>query len=328
MTSDPASSSRPALFDLQANGFAGVDFQRADLTPDQLRRAVDGLRRHHMHRILLTLITDEIDSLCRKLERIEEFRARDATVAETIAGYHIEGPYLSPKPGYCGAHPPDRMKAPDLREFERLQGAAGGRIRVITIAPEWRGSDEFTAECARRDVCISLGHTDASEADIDRAIAAGARLCTHLGNGCPSEMHRHDNITQRLLARDELIACFIPDGIHIPPHALKNFFRAKPPGKVILTTDCMAAAGAPRGRYSIGRLEIEVGEDRVVRHPGETTLAGSALTLEKGVSNFSRWTGMPETEAWHCASTAVAELFGTELPPIDLSRSSLIQNHE
>src|SRR5690606_19381238 len=103
-------------------------------------------------------------------------------------------------------------------------------------------SDEFTAELARQNVAVSLGHTDASDSEIDRVIAAGARLCTHLGNGCPGEMHRHNNITQRLLARDELIACFIPDGIHVPPHALKNFFRAKPPGKTILTTDCMAAA--------------------------------------------------------------------------------------
>ena len=91
---------------------------------------------------------------------------------------------------------------------------------------------------------ISLGHTNATESHIDEAIRAGATLCTHLGNGCPAQLHRHDNIIQRLLARDELTACLIPDGIHLPPNVLRNLFRAKPPGKVILTSDAMAAAAA------------------------------------------------------------------------------------
>jgi N-acetylglucosamine-6-phosphate deacetylase len=317
MTTLPTSSLRPALFDLQVNGFGGIDFQRSDLQAYELGRAVQALHRHGMHRIFLTLITDDIDAMARKLERLEKIRAEHPAIAETICGYHLEGPYLSPKPGFCGAHPPDRMKAPDAGEFQQLQEAAGGNVRIVTIAPEWGGSDEFIAELVRQKVMVSLGHTDASEADIDRAIAAGANLCTHLGNGCPTEMHRHNNIIQRLLARDELIACFIPDGIHVPPHALKNMFRAKPAGKVILTTDCMSAAGAPNGRYTIGDIEVEVGDDRVVRHPGRSTFAGSALTLEDGVGKFASWTGLPEREAWDLASTAVARLFHVELPLIE-----------
>ncbi len=320
MTSHQSNSLRPALFDLQVNGFAGVDYQQPDLTAAELRQSVDALREYRMHRIFLTLITDEIDSLARKLERIEQFRRDDPAIAETICGYHIEGPYLSPKPGFRGAHPGDKMKAPDLAEFHRLQSAANGNIRLITIAPEWDGSDEFTAELARQNVVVSLGHTDANDSEIDRAIAAGARLCTHLGNGCPGEMHRHNNIAQRLLARDELIACFIPDGVHVPPHTLKNFFRAKPAGKTILTTDCMAAAGAPTGQYRLGNLTIEVGEDRVVRQPGQTNFAGSSLTLDEGVANFSRWTGISENEAWLLASQAVADVFQVELPLIDVSQ--------
>lgn len=307
---------RRALFDLQVNGFAGVDFQQEDLSMDQLRHAVTALKRHEMHRVLLTLVTDRIEALCRKLEQLERFRRADPELAAVIAGYHIEGPYLSPKPGFCGAHPAEQMKAPDLGEYRLLQEAAGGNIRLITIAPEWGGSDEFIAQVSKGKVIISLGHTAATDEDIDRAISAGASMCTHLGNGCPGEMHRHDNIVQRLLARDELVACFIPDGIHIPPHALKNMFRAKPRGKVILTTDCMAAAGAPAGRYTIGRLEIEVGPDRVVRQPGQTNFAGSSLTLEEGVANFARWTGLSAEEARALGSTAVADLFGIELPLI------------
>jgi len=326
MTISSESLRRPALFDLQVNGFAGVDFQQADMTAEQLRHAVQALRRHSMHRVFLTLITDRIDALARKLERIERFRREDPDVREVICGYHIEGPYLSPKPGYCGAHPAEQMKAPDLKEFRRLQEAAGGNIRIVTLAPEWDGSDEFTATLARDGVVVSLGHTDADEAAIDRAVAAGAKLCTHLGNGCPSQMHRHDNIIHRLLARDELFACFIPDGIHIPATALRNLARVKPAGKVLLTTDCMSAAGAPSGRYTLAGLKMEVGEDRVVRNPGQTTFAGSALTLDEGVANFARWTGTPEADAWEAASTRVANLFGLELPLIEIPSTALSQS--
>lgn len=320
MSSSPQKLSRPALFDLQVNGFAGIDFQQADLSLAQLRGAVDAMRNHKMHRIFLTLITDDIEALTRKLVRLEEFRRQDPLIGKTICGYHIEGPYLSLKAGFRGAHPGDKMKAPDLAEFNRLQSAAHGNIRLLTIAPEWDGSDAFIEEVTRNNVAVSLGHTDASEEEIDRAIAAGARFCTHLGNGCPGEMHRHNNITQRLLARDELIACFIPDGYHVPPHVLKNFFRAKPAGKTILTTDCMAAAGAPSGHYQLGDLTIEVGNDRVVRQPGKSNFAGSSLTLDEGVANFSKWTGVSENEAWTMASQSAADLFQIELPLIEISK--------
>ncbi len=316
MTDETSFDRRPALFDHQVNGFAGIDFQRSDMTREMLRTAVQELRKHGIYRIFLTLITDEIEALCGKLERVETFRAEDPLIHETVAGYHIEGPYLSPKPGYRGAHPAEKMKAPDLREFGRLQAAANGGIRILTLAPEWEGSDGFIREVVSRDVAVSLGHTDASHEAIDRAIRAGATLCTHLGNGCPGVLDRHANVIQRLLARDELTACFIPDGIHIPPHALKNLYRAKPKGKTILTSDCMAAAGAPNGRYTLGELEIEVGDDRVVRQPGESNLAGSALTLEEGVMNFSLWLDVPMEEAWALGSTAVADRFGIELPMI------------
>ncbi len=297
------------LFDFQVNGFGGVDFQRDGLTRDQLRRAVTALRTHGAGRIFVTLITDESDRLCARLRRFEELRADDEAAARMIAGYHLEGPWLSPQPGYCGAHPPGPMHAPDLGEFDRLQTAAGGCIRLITLAPEWPGSGAFIAEVVARGVRVSLGHTDASEAQIDAAIAAGARFCTHLGNGTPAVLPRHDNVTQRLLARDELTACLIPDGVHLPPYVLRNFFRAKPPGKVLFTTDAMAAAGSPPGRYSLGDLSVEVGADGVVRQPGGEGFAGSALTPAEGVRRTASFLGLSEAEAtrfW----TESAEAFG------------------
>jgi len=306
----------PALFDLQVNGFAGVDFQDPALTEKPLVNALDALAAGGTRRILLTLITDTLDALEGKFANLEAMRERQPFIAEIVCGYHLEGPWLSPEEGYRGAHPGECMCAPDLAAFRRLQAAAGGRIRLVTVAPEWPGSAEFITEVASQGVVVSLGHTNASDAQIDDAIRAGAKMCTHLGNGTPVILPRHDNVIQRLLARDELIACLIPDGAHLPPFTLRNFFRAKPHGKVLLTTDAMAAAGAPPGRYRIGRLEVE-SRDGVVRAPGSANLAGSCLAPAAGVANATKWLGISAQEARAMFSSRVAEVFGINLPLIE-----------
>jgi len=312
----PLSLVNDSLFDIQVNGFAGVDFQQPGLSAADLRRAVDALARHETRRIFLTLITDRVDSLCEKLENIERLRASDSTIGESICGYHIEGPWLSPVPGYRGAHDPRHMGPPNNTDFDRLQKAANGHIKLLTLAPELPGSTVFIRHVIRSGASVALGHTNASEEDIDRAIRAGALFCTHLGNGVPTEMHRHNNVTQRLLARDELTAFFIPDGIHLPPFVLKNFFRAKPAGKALFTTDCMAAAGAPPGRYRIAHHVLEVREDRVVRSPGTSSFAGSALAPDEGVRNVSRWLDLDDRVARGLCSTAVAAAFDIKLPEL------------
>lgn len=304
------------FFDHQVNGFAGVDFQQPELGADALDRALSALRARET-RILLTLITAPIEQLERQFARIESL-LRDSAFADVVAGYHLEGPYLSPLPGFHGAHPAELMKVPDLREFDRLQAAAGGRLRLVTLAPEWTGSAAFIRELTSRGVCTSIGHSDADNVAIDAAIDAGLRLCTHLGNGVPGQLPRHDNIMQRLLARDELVAAFIPDGIHLPPSVLKNFVRAKPRDRVIFTTDCMAAAGAGPGRYSIGRLSMEVGEDGVVREPGKSNFAGSSLTMDKASANVQRFLGWSAAEAAAACGERAAAAVGIS----DSSRSS------
>lgn len=275
-----------------------------------MRHACARLRECGMRRILATFITDTTEALLGKLSAFEHYRKVDALIRETLVGYHLEGPYLSAEPGYRGAHPAELMRDPDWREFQRLQDAAGGAIRLVTLAPERPGSDEFISNATRSGVRISLGHTDASESQIDAAIRAGATLCTHLGNGCPDLLPRHHNIIHRLLARDELTACLIPDGIHLPRAVLRNLFRAKPAGKVILTTDAMAAAGAGPGRYRLGKLEMEVGADEVVRMPGASNFAGSALRLDQGVERAARWLGIDLAAARAMAGTVPARALG------------------
>lgn len=298
------------FFDLQVNGFAGVDFQQPGLSHAELTRVVTELRRHRTDRILLTLITDRIDSLCAKLANLEKLRATDPQLARVIVGYHLEGPYMSPTPGYHGAHNPALMKAPEIAEFERLQAAANGNVRLITLAPEQPGSPEFIQHITRRGVVAAIGHSEADDRQIDAAIAAGLTMCTHLGNGIPGHLHRHDNIMQRLLARDELYAVFIPDGIHIPPAVLRNFVRIKPRDKVLFTTDCMSAAGMGPGRYRIDRFEVEVGTDGVVREPGKANFAGSSLTMDRAAENLRRFLGWSEVEIAAACGSRVARSLG------------------
>ena len=308
--------SAAGLFDFQVNGFGGVDFQRDNLTSTEFAHAVAALRQHGTSGIFATLITDEIDALCRRFAALEKLCATVPSAGAAILGYHLEGPWLSPTPGYRGAHPAGPMRAPTFADYERLQAAAHGRLRLITLAPEWPGSAEFIAAVTRQGVHVSLGHTNASEAEIDAAIRAGARFCTHLGNGCPLELPRHDNIVQRLLARDELTACFIPDGIHLPKGVLKNFVRAKPTSRVLFTTDAMAGAGAPPGRYTIGPHLIAVGADGVARQPGEKNFAGSTLTPDVGVRHIADWLNLTLEAARNFWSTAPATAFGITLPAL------------
>ena len=180
----------------------------------------------------------------------------------------------------------------------------------------WPGSAECIAAITRAGVHVSLGHTNASNAQIDDAVRAGARFVTHLGNGTPLDLPRHDNVIQRLLARDDLVACLIPDGVHLPGFVLKNFFRAKPAGKVLFTTDAMAGAGAGAGRYRVGRLEIDVGSDGIARQPGGGGFAGSTLTPDEGVRRCAEYLGITAAESARLWSTAATEAFGVKLPDV------------
>jgi N-acetylglucosamine-6-phosphate deacetylase len=311
MAASSSAPGQPGLFDFQVNGFAGVDFQSDTMTTADLRRAVDALRIGGVAGIFLTLITDTEESLAGRFRRIEAMRAEDPVIAGMVRGYHLEGPWLRPEPGYCGAHPLELMCAPTLPAFAQLQRAAGGNIRLVTLAPEWTGSADFIAGLTGQGVHVAIGHSNANEAEIDAAIRAGARFCTHLGNGVPSVLPRHDNVIQRLLARDELTACLIPDGIHLPPHVLQNLFRAKPLGRVLFTTDAMAAAGAPPGRYRLARLELTVGDDGIVRGPNGG-FAGSSLTPWQGVDRVARFLGLEPVVARGYWSGA-AKSFGVSL---------------
>jgi N-acetylglucosamine-6-phosphate deacetylase len=273
----------PALFDLQINGFAGVDFQRDGIDPDSLLAAIRALRASGCSRFLLTLVTDEWPKLTRRLGALRKMRSTRDELRHAIAGWHVEGPFLSAEPGFAGAHNPAAMLDPDSDRIRELRSLTGSDPLLLTLAPERKGALEAIALARSLGICVSLGHTNAPPELLRRAVTAGATGFTHLGNACPQQLDRHDNILWRVLDTPGLAISLIPDRIHVSPPLFRLVHRALGHERICYTTDAMAAAGAAPGRYTIGALEVEVGADQVVRQPGRNNYAGSALTPIEGV---------------------------------------------
>lgn len=295
----------PGFFDLQANGFAGVDFNAADLTAERAAAALDAMLLTGVTRVLPTLITSPLDAFARSaqvLARLEH---------PSIAGIHMEGPYISAEDGPRGAHPREWVAPAGVDDFARRQDAADGRIVLVTLAPETPGALMLIEHLARSGVRASLGHTAATSQQIADAVSAGATLATHLGNGCARVLPRHPNSIWDLLADDRVSASFIVDGHHLPPSTVKAMIRAKGAGRSILVTDAIAAAAAPPGPYAIGATICESSGDGRVSLPGTPYLAGSSLTMAKAVENAVRFTGLPLEEVAAMASTIPAACLGT-----------------
>src|SRR5580658_5188938 len=201
----------PPLFDLQVNGFAGVDFQRDDLSAAELSRAVHALRLAGCGRFLFTLVTAEWPRLTARLRRAAALRAESEDLQSAMAGWHIEGPFLSSEPGFHGAHDPALMLDPSPEKIRELRALTGHDPLLLTIAPERPGALEAISLAVSLGCKVSLGHTDASADIIQAAVQAGASGFTHLGNACPRELDRHDNILWRVLDRSGLTVSLIPD---------------------------------------------------------------------------------------------------------------------
>ena len=296
----------PGFFDVQVNGFGGVDFNAPDVTPDDVHRATAALRRTGVTRYLPTLITGPLDLFERNA------RLLAAIDDPAIAGIHMEGPYICAVDGPRGAHPKAHCGAASRDDYLRREEAAGGRLRLVTLAPEVDGALDLIEFMAGRGIRVAIGHSDAPPERIEEAVRAGATLSTHLGNGCASMLPRHHNVIWSQLAQDGLHASLIADGHHLPPALVKVIVRAKPRGRTILTTDAMSAAGCGPGRYRIGELEVEIGEDRRPALRGTTFLAGSALSLDAAVGNVVRFTGLPLEDVLEMASAVPARYLGLQ----------------
>ncbi len=297
------------FLDIQVNGFAAVDFNRPALTAEEFRGAAQAMWRCGITQFLPVVVTAPAAAMVGTLRAMARAREQDPVLRRAIPGIHLEGPFLAPEDGPRGAHPAAAIRDPDWGLFCQFQDAAGGLIRMVTIAPERPGAIGLIWQLRQAGVVVGIAHSDAKEEDIDQAVEAGAQLSCHLGNGAHAMLPRHRNYIQKQLATDALMASLIVDGHHLPPYVVKNMIRCKGAERVILITDAMAAAAAPPGKYRLGEVLAEVGPDGYVRLPGTPYLAGSALTMERAVENTARFAGLPLEDALRLANRQPRTLF-------------------
>ncbi len=272
----------PGWIDLQVNGFAGIDFNAPDLTPQEVVRATEALAQAGTAAYCPTLITGDVDTLCANMATILEAMRQDSEVATRILGFHLEGPFISSQPGAVGAHNPDWVRAPDIAVFDKLNAASNRQLRLLTVAAEVAGGDALVRHAVACGVTVSCGHQTAhTVAQLERMVAAGAKALTHLGNGVPNMLPRHDNIIWAGLAEERLTVMFIPDGHHLPRHLLKVYVRAAGVSRLVAVTDASHPAGLPPGRYQVLGNDAVLEPDGLLHNPEKGCLVGSSATMRQ-----------------------------------------------
>ena len=302
----------PGFIDMHVHGGGGTSFTQG--TAEDARHTADFHRRHGSTTIVASLVTAPLTDLDARAAMLAGL-AREGV----IAGLHLEGPFLSA--ARCGAQDPRHMIAPDVAAFERLHAAAAGQLRVITVAPELPGATALIKAAAQAGVIAAVGHTDATADITSAAVDAGASHATHLFNGMRPLHHREPGPVGALLDRDEVSCEVIADGVHVHNTAIRLVARACGPGRLVLVTDAMAAAGMPEGRYRLGSMQVDVARG-VARLAAEAepaaagagagpagAIAGSTATMA-GVVRHAVAAGLPVTDVAAAASTTPARLLG------------------
>lgn len=283
--------------DLQINGYAGVDFNAPDLTAEAVREVTERLNADGTEGYLPTFVTGDPEMLIKNVRTIIAARRRYAACEKSVLGFFLEGPFISSRPGAVGTHPVEWVRDPDLSLFERFQDAAEGMVKMVNVAAEIPGAVDFTRKIAEQGVVVSLGHQMAcTPADITPCIEAGARAFTHLGNGIPSEINRHDNIIATALVEDRASVMFIPDGQHLPETLLKLYFRAVPVDRLIAVSDAQYPAGMPPGEYEVCGARARLEQSGRLWNPERNCLVGSTSSMAKMMVFLQRRLGVSERE--------------------------------
>jgi len=301
----------PGFVDIQVNGYGGQEFSSFALTPEGVASIV---RRHWAFGVTAlcpTLTTQSFDCLVHGLRAIDFACQASPDIGRSVVGVHVEGPYISAEDGPRGAHPREHCRRPTWQEFQRLQEAAGGRIRILTMSPEFDNVADFIAQVSAHQVVVALGHTAANGQQIRAAVDAGARLSTHLGNGAHGVIRRHPNYIWDQMAEDRLMASLIVDGHHLPGEVVKCIVRAKSARRCILVSDLSGLAGLPPGVHAGSGGDVEVMADgRLVVAGQNQLLAGAAEPIGVGVANVMRFANVDLATAVAMASSHPSELLG------------------
>ena len=266
------------LTDLQVNGYAGVDFSSSELSESDFVSACAKLVKHGVNAFLPTVITSSEAVYKRNLSLIARM-SENVEIKKHILGIHAEGPFISNKSGAVGAHNPEWTKEPDIDFLKKMQEWSNGKIKILTIAAELPNAEKVCEYATRTGISVFLGHQDAQLSDLERLADAGAKAITHLGNGMPNMVNRHDNILQYSLACDKLTATIITDGHHLPSHLIKTIIKAKGIEKIAIISDASPVAGMPPGKYQISGNDAVLEENGLFHNPTKNCMVGSSATM-------------------------------------------------
>jgi len=301
----------PGFLDIQSNGYGGQEFSSLELTVDKVAEIAGQQAAFGVTQFCPTVTTASGETILHAMQTIVAAARRWPEVAHTVVGIHLEGPYIAREDGPRGAHPLEHCREPDWEEFCRFQAAAEGRIRIVTLSPEYVGAPAFIARAVASGVVVAIGHTSANSVQIRAAVDAGATLSTHLGNGAHRTLRRHPNYLWDQMAEDRLMASLIVDGHHLPSEVVQSMVRAKTPERCILVSDLSGLAGLPPGRYATQLCDLEILPDgRLVIAGQDQLLAGASLPLGVGVANVMRFSGVDLPTAVHMATHHPARLLG------------------
>jgi N-acetylglucosamine-6-phosphate deacetylase len=302
----PEATLVPAYIDIHVHGCAGHDVMEA--TPEALGVIGGYLASRGVGAYFPTTVTSPRDETIRSLAGLaREIGRNTAHGGATPLGIHLEGPFLSHLKR--GVHTEALLEAPSIALFDRFWQAAEGRICLMTIAPELPGAIELIAHATALGVRCSMGHSDARVCEAEAGYVAGARSATHTFNAMRAIDHREPGLAAYVLDKRSLFAEIICDGIHVDPLMVRLFFRSKDEDRIILVTDGMSATGMPDGIYKLGDMEVEVRDGRCT---SDGTLAGSVLTLDRGVQNLMEFTGASLKTAVAAASRNPSQLMGID----------------
>lgn len=304
----------PGWIDIQINGYDGHDPNAADADAAVSAAMVRSLWQAGVTGSCITICTESEAHIVARLAAIAAACAADPQVAASVVGIHVEGPHIAREDGPRGAHPLRHIRPPDIGEYRRWQAAADGRIRIVTVSPEYDDAIDYIRAIVADGVVASIGHTVATADQIRAAVDAGARWSTHLGNGAHAVMPRHPNYIWSQLAEDRLSAGFIFDGHHLPPEVMRTVVRAKGVERTVLVSDAVSMAGLPPGRYSLfDGGEVELLPNGRLELAGTPYLAGAATALPACVANAVRHAGVTLSEAVRMVTANPSRLIGLPL---------------
>jgi N-acetylglucosamine-6-phosphate deacetylase len=297
-----------AFFDIHVHGARSFVFMAADAAG--IAEVGRFLLTRGVAHYLPTTVTAPLDLTLKALEHLAD--AIESRVAVSSGapvavpvGIHLEGPFVSH--GKRGVHPEVSIREPSVELFDRLQEAARGNIRLITLAPELPHALELIEHVTATGVRVTMGHSMATAEETLAAIAAGATSSTHLFNAMRPLDHREPGIVGTVLDRSDIYAEAICDGVHVHPAILRLWLKVKGEERAILVTDGMSATGMPDGTYMLGDFEVVV-KDGVCL--AGKTLAGSVLTMDRAVANVQKFTGTSLGAAVRLASRNPARMMG------------------